>query len=153
MIRRFFRPYDVCALTVFHSGLRGGNGTGCYIHTSRSGYPAGGPGQGPSGEYYGEASHIAGWFPCPFCPGTHRRLGICRSDSPGRRAAKRVEQLPRSHAIIIYCGCCPWTKCPNIRPAYQALVEMGFTEIKTLYLKDNFGADWVSQGYPTAKGE
>jgi thiosulfate/3-mercaptopyruvate sulfurtransferase len=79
--------------------------------------------------------------------------GPAAQDAGLRTLRKRVEQLPRSHAIVIYCGCCPWTKCPNIRPAYQALVEMGFTQIKTLYLKDNFGADWVSHGYTTAKGE
>src|SRR5205823_968047 len=26
--------------------------------------------------------------------------------------------LPRSTDLAIYCGCCPFDKCPNIRPAY-----------------------------------
>jgi len=30
---------------------------------------------------------------------------------------------------------------------------MGFTNVKVLYIADNFGADWVDKGYPTAKGE
>jgi hypothetical protein len=30
---------------------------------------------------------------------------------------------------------------------------MGFTNVKVLYIADNFGTNWVEKGYPTAKGE
>jgi hypothetical protein len=30
--------------------------------------------------------------------------------------------------------------------------EMGFTQLKVLYIANNFGADWVEKGYPTVKG-
>jgi len=60
----------------------------------------------------------------------------------------RVAQLPRTKAIVIYCGCCPWQRCPNIGPAFAVLREMGFTNVKALYLAENFGADWVAKGYP-----
>jgi hypothetical protein len=30
---------------------------------------------------------------------------------------------------------------------------MGFTKVRVLYIANNFGADWVAKGYPTAKGE
>jgi hypothetical protein len=30
---------------------------------------------------------------------------------------------------------------------------MGFTNVKVLYIADNFGADWVERGYPVAKGD
>ena len=66
---------------------------------------------------------------------------------------KRVESLPRAQSIVLYCGCCPWIKCPNITPAFQELRRMGFSDVKVLYVADNFGRDWVSRGYPTAKGE
>jgi len=29
----------------------------------------------------------------------------------------RVAPLSRSRAIVLYCGCCPWSHCPNIAPA------------------------------------
>ncbi len=29
--------------------------------------------------------------------------------------------------MVIYCGCCPWEKCPNIAAAYKQLTQMGFT--------------------------
>jgi hypothetical protein len=30
---------------------------------------------------------------------------------------------------------------------------MGFTNLKVLYISNNFGADWVEKGYPVAKGD
>jgi len=66
---------------------------------------------------------------------------------------KRVESLPRTKFIVLYCGCCPWSHCPNVKPADDALHAMGFTKVKVLYISDNFGTNWVDKGYPTAKGE
>ena len=66
---------------------------------------------------------------------------------------KRVQDLPRAQFIVLYCGCCPWSKCPNVNPAYQELRAMGFSNVKLLYIADNFGEDWVDKGYPVAKGE
>jgi rhodanese-related sulfurtransferase len=65
----------------------------------------------------------------------------------------RVQSLPRKKFIVIYCGCCPWSHCPNVKPADDALRAMGFTNVKVLYIADNFGANWVNKGYPVAKGE
>ncbi len=65
----------------------------------------------------------------------------------------RVARLQRSSLIVIYCGCCPWTRCPNIGPAYHELRRMGFANVKALYLADNFGADWANRGYPVASGQ
>jgi len=64
----------------------------------------------------------------------------------------RVKALKHDQFIVLYCGCCPWAKCPNIRPAYQQLVSLGFFHVKVLYLAENFGTNWVSKGYPVAKG-
>src|SRR5579859_5969831 len=64
----------------------------------------------------------------------------------------RVAKLAKDTAIVIYCGCCPWSRCPNIAAAYDALHALGFTRVKVLYIADNFGDDWVDKGYPTAKG-
>jgi thiosulfate/3-mercaptopyruvate sulfurtransferase len=65
---------------------------------------------------------------------------------------ERVKALDRSQFIVLYCGCCPWIKCPNIRAAYQQLHSLGFTRVKALYLATNFGTDWVNKGYPVARG-
>lgn len=70
-----------------------------------------------------------------------------------QRLRTRVESLPRDKFIVLYCGCCPWTHCPNMKPADDALHAMGFTHVKSLYIPNNFGTDWVDKGYPVAKGE
>jgi thiosulfate/3-mercaptopyruvate sulfurtransferase len=61
--------------------------------------------------------------------------------------------LKKDQLIVIYCGCCPWSRCPNIGPAYKQLHDLGFTNVKALYIANNFGDDWVSKGYPVEKGE
>jgi hypothetical protein len=66
---------------------------------------------------------------------------------------KHVEGLARDRFIVIYCGCCPWSHCPNVKPAYEALRDLGFTKLKVLYIPDNLGKDWVNKGYPVEKGE
>src|SRR5690348_12679221 len=57
-------------------------------------------------------------------------------------------KLPRDANIVIYCGCCPFEHCPNIRPAFKLLNEMGFTNQKLLDLSHNLKADWIDKGYP-----
>ncbi len=75
-------------------------------------------------------------------------------DKPGlEQLRKRVKSLPHTQAIVLYCGCCPWSHCPNVRPAFKELSAMGFSNVKVLYIADNFGTDWVYKGYPTVKGE
>ena len=64
----------------------------------------------------------------------------------------RVNTLPRKKQIVLYCGCCPWNRCPNLGPAFAKLPEMGFANVKVLYLANNFGADWADKGYPVEQG-
>jgi thiosulfate/3-mercaptopyruvate sulfurtransferase len=80
-------------------------------------------------------------------------IGPASSDAGIQRLRKRVESLPRTKLIVLYCGCCPWNHCPNVKPAYEALEALGFRNIKVLFIANNFGADWVDRGYPTAKGD
>lgn len=71
----------------------------------------------------------------------------------GLAALKRlVEKTPRNQMIVIYCGCCPWQECPNIRPAFQVLKQMGFTNLKVLELPNALVTDWVGKGYPISRG-
>ncbi len=80
-------------------------------------------------------------------------IGPASSESGLQSLRKRVETLPRNRFIVLYCGCCPWSHCPNVKPADDTLRAMGFSDVKVLYIADNFGADWVEKGYPTAKGD
>jgi thiosulfate/3-mercaptopyruvate sulfurtransferase len=57
---------------------------------------------------------------------------IGRASDPAalEKLRTRVKSLPRNTFIVIYCGCCPWDHCPNVKPAHDALVAMGFANIK-----------------------
>jgi thiosulfate/3-mercaptopyruvate sulfurtransferase len=79
-------------------------------------------------------------------------VGAAREDAGLQALQERVKALQRSQYIVLYCGCCPWNKCPNIRPAYQQLHALGFTRVKVLYLATDFGTDWVAKGYAVDKG-
>jgi len=63
-----------------------------------------------------------------------------------------VAKLPRDRDIVLYCGCCPWDHCPNIRPALELLRQLGFAHVRALYVPDNFKADWIDQGYAVEEG-
>jgi thiosulfate/3-mercaptopyruvate sulfurtransferase len=65
---------------------------------------------------------------------------------------KAVANLPKDSDIVIYCGCCPMVKCPNIRPAYRVLRELGFTHVRVLNIATNMHEDWFNKGYPSESG-
>jgi thiosulfate/3-mercaptopyruvate sulfurtransferase len=80
-------------------------------------------------------------------------VGAASDDAGLKRLRARVAKLSKDTAIVIYCGCCPWSHCPNIAAAYNALHVLGFTQVQVLYIADNFGDNWVDKGYPVAKGQ
>jgi thiosulfate/3-mercaptopyruvate sulfurtransferase len=64
---------------------------------------------------------------------------------------KSVAGVAKDREVLLYCGCCPWEKCPNIRPAYKKLQELGFTKITVLKVPTNLHTDWVEKGLPVDK--
>ncbi len=65
---------------------------------------------------------------------------------------EQTARLPKDTAIVIYCGCCPMEHCPNIRPAFAALRDAGFQNVKVLRIPTNLVTDWTNRGYPVEKG-
>jgi thiosulfate/3-mercaptopyruvate sulfurtransferase len=65
---------------------------------------------------------------------------------------KAAAGLSKDADIVIYCGCCPMVKCPNIRPAYRTLKDMGFAHVRVLNIPTNMHADWFSKDYPSELG-
>ncbi|HEV7331576.1 MAG TPA: rhodanese-like domain-containing protein [Flavisolibacter sp.] len=63
----------------------------------------------------------------------------------------KLRAMPKDASVVIYCGCCPFENCPNVRPAIAALQELKFTKYKLLNIPRNMKADWIDKGYPTAK--
>lgn len=66
---------------------------------------------------------------------------------------KAVQEVSLNREIVIYCGCCPWKDCPNIRPAFKVLRELRFTKVKLLYLPTSFAQDWMEKRFPVEKDE
>jgi len=72
---------------------------------------------------------------------------------PGASAAgiamlkAELDKLPRDREVVVYCGCCPWDRCPNVKPAMDLLRSMGFTKAKALYLGTGFKVDWLDKGF------
>jgi rhodanese-related sulfurtransferase len=64
----------------------------------------------------------------------------------------KVAALPKDAFIVLYCGCCPWNHCPNIGAAFHRLQQLGFHNVRALYIPSNFGDDWANKGYPVEKG-
>ena len=61
---------------------------------------------------------------------------------------KLLSKEDKKRNIIIYCGCCPFKDCPNIRPAFSLLNSMKFTKHKLLNLPHNLKVDWINHSYP-----
>lgn len=94
-----------------------------------------------------ESLYVQGHIPdSKYCGPARNSDGIARLKTC-------LEGVSHKRAIVLYCGCCPWHECPNIRPAFEAVKKMGFTNLKVLYIPDNFGQDWVQKGYPVSSGE
>lgn len=77
---------------------------------------------------------------------------------PGRSAEglaslkKWARGLRPDQPVVMYCGCCPWHECPNVRPAFKALSEAGLKHLKLLYLPTSLLRDWVEKDHPFEKG-
>lgn len=80
-----------------------------------------------------------------------KNMGAASEKENLARFKKTLTKLPKNTPIVVYCGCCPFDRCPNIRPAFQALKEGGFSKGKLLNLPTNLKTDWISKGYPLAK--
>jgi hypothetical protein len=64
-----------------------------------------------------------------------------------------AKTIPKATNVVLYCGCCPLAHCPNLRPAFTAMREMGFTNLRVLILPNDFNTDWIQKGYPVEKGK
>ncbi len=80
-------------------------------------------------------------------------IGAASTAEGREQLRKRIRSVPKSQSIILYCGCCPWEHCPNVKPAYKELHDLRFSNVKVMYIANNFGKDWVEKGYPTTKGD
>ena len=41
--------------------------------------------------------------------------------------------------------------CPNVRPAFEALNDLGYNNVKVLDIPKDFEHNWKDKGFPTSK--
>ncbi len=78
-------------------------------------------------------------------------LGAASEKQNVEKLGKVLKGLPKNEMIVVYCGCCPMDKCPNIRPAFKALNDQKFTKAYLLNLTVNLKTEWINKGYPLAQ--
>lgn len=80
-------------------------------------------------------------------------VGAASKQESLKKFAQAIKASPKDEMIVVYCGCCPFDKCPNIRPAFQLLKAQKFSKPYLLNLSTNLKTDWIAKGYPLAKAE
>ncbi len=78
-----------------------------------------------------------------------KEMGMIREAVNMNKFKEALSKLPKDTKIVVYCGCCPYEHCPNVRPAIQLLKEMKFTNYKLLDLPHYIRVDWIQKGYQT----
>jgi thiosulfate/3-mercaptopyruvate sulfurtransferase len=74
--------------------------------------------------------------------------GPGRSDAGLELLRKAVAGVPKDRMIMLYCGCCPWDRCPNMKPAFKLLHELGYMQVKVVEIPKDFKTDWIDKGFP-----
>ncbi len=80
-----------------------------------------------------------------------RKIGPAQEEASLVKLKAALVGLPKDQPVVVYCGCCPFEPCPNIRPAFRLLKAEGFTQPRLLNLAHNLKADWIDAGYPMEK--
>ena len=88
--------------------------------------------------------------PAATIPGSIE-IGMVKEKANLEKFKKQLSSLPKNSKIVVYCGCCPYEHCPNVRPAIEVLKEMKFTNYKLLDLPHNIKTDWIDKGFPSEK--
>lgn len=78
-------------------------------------------------------------------------IGMANDEKNLAAFKQQLKNLPKDASIVVYCGCCPFEHCPNVRPAISVLKDLHFTNYKLLDLPRNLKADWIDKGYPLTK--
>lgn len=76
-------------------------------------------------------------------------MGAATSVTFNNRIESALAMESKTKAVVVYCGCCSYVSCPNIKPAYDMILAHGFKNIKVLELPEGIKPDWVAKGYPT----
>lgn len=76
------------------------------------------------------------------------KVGATNTEDGIRKLESMVSAVDKSKEIVLYCGCCTYSNCPNIRPAFTALEKLGFKNVRVLYIPEGIKPDWSGKGFP-----
>jgi thiosulfate/3-mercaptopyruvate sulfurtransferase len=76
-------------------------------------------------------------------------IGAATNATFSDRIISALAMENKTKPIVVYCGCCSYSSCPNIKPAYDLLIAKGFKNSKVLELPEGIKPDWVAKGFPT----
>lgn len=74
-------------------------------------------------------------------------IGAATNVTFGSKIESFLTMESKTRPIVVYCGCCSYSSCPNIKPAYDYLIGKGFKNTKVLELPEGIKPDWVAKGY------
>jgi len=74
-------------------------------------------------------------------------VGMVNNVQGLQKLQAQLKTMDKDTKIVIYCGCCPFEHCPNVRPAIDALKDMKFNNYYLLNLPHNIKKDWIDKGY------
>ncbi len=80
-----------------------------------------------------------------------KKLPEAGTDAGYRALVSEIAKTPKDVELVVYCGCCPYRSCPNVRPANEALHASGRKNFHLLDVPTNFKTDWKDKGYPTER--
>jgi hypothetical protein len=80
-----------------------------------------------------------------------KHIGAANKQENLNKLEENLKNLPKDTFLVIYCGCCPFDRCPNIRPAFSLMKKMGFTRGRLLDIPVNLKQDWIDKGYPVSE--
>lgn len=75
-------------------------------------------------------------------------IGMTKEAANLQKFREQLSRLSKNTKIVVYCGCCPFEHCPNVRPAIAALNEKKFTNFYLLNIPKNIKTNWIDKGYP-----
>jgi hypothetical protein len=78
-------------------------------------------------------------------------VGMVNNHEGLEQLKEQLKNIDKDQKVVIYCGCCPYEHCPNVRPAIDAVKQMKFTNYFLLDLPHNIKKDWIDKGYPVSK--
>lgn len=75
-------------------------------------------------------------------------VGAASTEDGFKKFRFEAFKVAKDKEVVVYCGCCTSSNCPNIRPAIKYLVEQGYKKAKVLDIPTGIKEDWVQKDYP-----